>query len=133
MATVDREGSRAAREYAVRASRGDDRRRFAVARRVPIAADRRVAGARGERAEARAEDEAAACFQQAAARPDQNFALTSRPIVRGWLIASRGRPGVSAAIDRLSPRFAMSFVRFFPTSAYSMIPCWIASRRSTSR
>ncbi len=43
--------------------------------------------------------------------------LNSMPTVRGWLMNNRGRPLISAAIERLSPRSATSLARFLPTSA----------------
>ena len=52
-------------------------------------------------------------------RTVQNLPLSSSPMVRGWLTTMRGRPKVSAASERLSPRLASLLDRFLPTSASS--------------
>ena len=49
----------------------------------------------------------------------QNDSRISRPSVRGWFINSRGLPGTSSAIERLSPRLVSSSARFLPTKASS--------------
>ena len=50
------------------------------------------------------------------------------PKVWGWLVSIRGRPAVSAAIERLSPRLACSLVMFFATIAASHQACCRATR-----